>query len=96
MNRDETEQWSDWRWQFSNRIKGLDALSKLLQLTSSEKEIYRDVIAQYRYAVTPYYLSLIDWSDPNDPIRKQCIPDPKEISFSLPGSGEDPMACIKG
>jgi len=92
MNRGQTEQWSDWRWQFSNRIKGLDALSEFLQLTYSEKEIYRDVIALYRYAVTPYYLSLIDRSDPNDPIRKQCIPDPREIMFSLQGSEEDPLA----
>ncbi len=92
MNRGETGHWSDWRRQFSNRIKGLDALSGLLQLTSSEIKIYRDVIALYRYAVTPYYLSLIDWSDPDDPIRKQCIPDPGEIRFSLPGSEEDPLA----
>ncbi len=83
---------SDWRWQFSNRIKGLSALSKLLRLTPSETGLYRDLISEYRYAVTPYYLSLIDWSDPNDPIRRQCIPDPREITFSLPGSEKDPLA----
>jgi lysine 2,3-aminomutase len=34
---------------------------------------------------------LINWSDPADPIRKQCIPDPLEIRFSLPGSEKDPL-----
>ena len=92
MSGSEAGQWSDWRWQLSNRTRGLGALSEFLQLASHEEEIYRDVIARYRYAVTPYYLSLIDWSDPDDPIKKQCIPDPREISFSLPGSEEDPLA----
>ena len=92
INRGETKHWSDWRWQFSNRIKGLDTLSELLQLTCSEREVYRDLTALYKYAVTPYYFSLIDWLDPDDPIRKQCIPDPREIEFSLPGSEEDPLA----
>ncbi|OEU49032.1 MAG: hypothetical protein BA861_04925 [Desulfobacterales bacterium S3730MH5] len=86
------EKWSDWRWQFSNRIKDIDALSGLLQLTSSEAGLYKDLIEKYRYAITPYYLSLIDWSDPDDPIRKQCIPDLREIKFLLPGSEDDPLA----
>jgi len=86
------EEWSEWHWQFSHRIKGLNALSELLQLSPSEIGLYKDLITEYRYAVTPYYLSLIDWSDPNDPIRRQCIPDPREITFSLPGSERDPLA----
>ncbi len=56
------------------------------------RKCYDKLICRYRWAATPYYLSLIDWSDPNDPIRRQCIPDPKEITFYLDGSEDDPLA----
>ncbi|MBR6812421.1 MAG: hypothetical protein IKM51_03515, partial [Oscillospiraceae bacterium] len=35
-------------------------------------------------AVTPYYLSLIDLSDPLDPIRRQGIPSPEEGVIDAP------------
>ena len=44
----------------------------------------------YPLAITPYYLSLIQSDNGNDPIRTQCIPDPQEISYS-DGSPEDPL-----
>lgn len=31
--------------------------------------------------VTPYYLSLIDWSDPDDPIRKMALPSVEELNL---------------
>jgi len=49
------------------------------------------LIARYQYAIPPYYLSLIDWSNPADPIRKQCVPDLRELTFSMPDSEEDPL-----
>ncbi len=52
---------------------------------------YDSLISLYRWAATPYYLSLIDWSDPDDPVRRQCIPDLKEITFCLDGSEDDPL-----
>ena len=30
-------------------------------------------------AITPYYLSLINLDDPNDPVRKQAIPTIREL-----------------
>jgi len=47
--------------------------------------------SRYPFAVTPYYLSLIDWSNPADPIKRQCIPTQKELTFTLPDSEEDPL-----
>ena len=34
--------------------------------------------------VAPYYMRLIDWEDPDDPIRKMAIPSIEE--FNLQGS----------
>ena len=46
--------------------------------------------AKYPLAITPYYLSLINPDDPDDPIRKQAIPSIEEISMGEMGM-EDPL-----
>lgn len=83
-------QWRDWRWQVSNRLRSLDDIAGLLGLEAREVSRYRRLVGTFRYAVTPYYLSLIDWSDPDDPVRKQCIPDPLETEFRMVGDA-DPL-----
>lgn len=40
----------------------------------------RRVTAEYPMSVTRYYASLIDQNDPNDPIRRMCIPSAAELS----------------
>jgi lysine 2,3-aminomutase len=87
-----TGQWRDWRWQFANRVRDLASLTELLEVPFHERHIYEELTARYPYAITPYYFSMIDWMDPKDPIKRQCVPDLREILFSLPGSEEDPLA----
>jgi lysine 2,3-aminomutase len=48
------------------------------------------VTERYPLSITPYYLSLINLDDPDDPIRKQAIPSIQEISMSAMGF-EDPL-----
>ncbi len=86
------DEWLDPKWQLSNRLTSLAHLEKLLDLSREDARLLKEVIDTYNYAVTPYYLSLIDFEDANDPIMKQCLPDPREILFSLPGSDPDPLA----
>jgi lysine 2,3-aminomutase len=87
--------WRNWRWQFANRARTIGDLSAILDIKDDDIPFYKGLISTYRYAVTPYYLSLIDPSDPADPIKKQCLPDPKELTFRLPGSNEDPLAELR-
>ena len=51
-------------------------------------------------AITPYYLSLIDLNDPNDPIRRQAIPTASELHRSkadlLDPLHEDTDSPVKG
>ena len=63
------EQWNDWKWQVRNRIETVDQLKKYFPLTAEEEEGVRNALQHLRMAITPYYLSLIDPSDPHDPIR---------------------------
>lgn len=83
------EDWEDWRWQMKQRIKDVSTLEKLLPLRFEELEEIKTVGETYRWAVSPYYLSLIDKSDPHDPIRLQSLPSSLEL---MDFSGEaDPM-----
>ena len=56
------------------------------------------IIQRYPLCVNPYYLSLIDRDDPNDPIRKMCIPDIHEFSEGgqADTSGEADNTVIQG
>ena len=69
--------WNDWKWQIKNRINTLEEISKYVHLTKEEKKglVLTERLA---FAITPYFLSLIDPFDPNCPIRKQCIPTSNE------------------
>ena len=67
------EKWNDWRWQLSNRINSLDEVAAVLNLTDEERAgLTAD--DKFRVDITPYFASLIDPDDPNDPIRRQVIP----------------------
>ncbi|MRR16383.1 MAG: KamA family radical SAM protein [Deltaproteobacteria bacterium] len=72
--------WLDWRWQFKNRVTSLTGLAGILDRPVAEVEKLRAVHAAYPLAVTPYYLSLIQFDDPSDPLAVQCLPDLREIS----------------
>ena len=80
------QQWNDWRWQMLNRLRTLEDISCLLDLKPYHKARFKRLLDTFHCSITPYYLSLIkDISDPDDPIRKQCVPDLKELEFQKVG-----------
>ena len=72
------EKWNNWRWQLSHRLNTLEEIEKILNLTDSEREALATQ-GLFRVDITPYFISLIDPDDPNDPIRKQVIPTATEM-----------------
>jgi lysine 2,3-aminomutase len=84
------DEWNDSGWQLKNRLTTPDQLSRLLSLTPHQQLRYRRLLEYFHYSITPYYLSLIDWSNPEDPIRKQCIPDMRELELRVVGDN-DPL-----
>ena len=67
------ERWNDWRWQMSNRVNTVEEIGRVLNLTDDERAGL-STPDKFRVDITPYFLSLIDPDDPNDPIRRQVIP----------------------
>ncbi len=84
------EQWTDWKWQIRNRIHDVDELAGIINMSPREKEIIREVGSKFRWAVSPYYASLMDPTDINCPVRKQAIPCISEVED--PHGVLDPMA----
>ena len=84
------EKWNDWRWQLSHRVNELAEIEQILNLTDEEREGL-SAPDKFRVDITPYFISLIDPDDPNDPIRKQVIPLGREQS-AFTGMMEDSLA----
>jgi len=72
------EKWNDWRWQLSHRLNTADEIEKVIPLSDSERKALNSSHL-FRVDITPYFISLIDPHDPNDPIRKQVIPTEAEM-----------------
>jgi lysine 2,3-aminomutase len=84
------ELWNDWKWQVKNRITTVEDLKRYMPLTESEEEGVRKCLENLRMSITPYYLSLMDPNNQNDPIRKQAIPTSNELLRSK-ADQDDPL-----
>lgn len=48
-------------------------------LTANEKNMLEKVCETFNFQASKYYLSLIDWTNPYDPLRRMVIPDIQEL-----------------
>ena len=64
---------------------GEAGLDRIPFLTRTEREDLGRVVRGFPWAVTPYFLSLIRWEDPQDPVRRQVVPHPDELGVASPG-----------
>lgn len=69
-------------------FKRLD--EKGIILSDKEKSDIEEVAKKYPIKISDHYFNLIDWSDENCPIKKQCIPDIRELD-KVTGYKEDPL-----
>ncbi|MHB8962152.1 MAG: KamA family radical SAM protein [Saccharofermentanales bacterium] len=68
------EQWDDYKWQLKYRFTDADEIGKILGLPAEEVSQIAEIGKTYRYAISPYYLSLIDPEDPACPVKLQSVP----------------------
>ncbi|PLX76917.1 MAG: KamA family radical SAM protein [Desulfuromonas sp.] len=69
----------DWKKELQNNITTIDELINKIEITPAEELILREVVDAHPMNIPQYYLDLIDQDDPNDPIRKMCIPSREEL-----------------
>ena len=65
-----------------NIICSIEELPNYADLSPEEKEQLKKVIRIHPMRVSPYYMSLINWKDPNDPVRKIAIPSLEELNLA--------------
>ena len=82
-------QWHDWRWQITHRFTERKQLEEILTLSDREREAFSKSVP-FPMSVTPYYASLLDADDPEQPLRRCVIPtvDERRLSF---GESDDPL-----
>jgi len=74
------EQWKDYKWQLKNRFVRAEDIGEILGLSDEETERIKAVAERYRFAVSPYYLSVIDPDNPSCGVRRQAIPSFDELN----------------
>lgn len=55
------------------------AVDEIPYLSDTEANRLRRITEKYPFFANDYYLSLIDWSDPDDPLRRLIVPSLEEI-----------------
>jgi lysine 2,3-aminomutase len=83
--------WRDWRWQMQHAVRDPALLSRWLGLTSAAGDAVARTARRYPLLATPYYLSLAERPEPDDPIIRQVLPDPREL-VPDPAASPDPLA----
>ncbi|MGM0689556.1 MAG: KamA family radical SAM protein [Bacillota bacterium] len=76
------EDWQDWKWQMANRISNVEKLEKLFTLSEKQKQDFMTIQSKFRWAFTPYFASLMDPLDEKCPVRKQMLPDIREMAMT--------------
>jgi len=92
--------WNDWKWQLRCRIRNLDGLARIFTLSETERAAVLELGDRLPVGITPYYASLIDTEDAQDPLRITMVPtlgefhvDPHEADDPL---GEDHHMAVPG
>lgn len=73
-------------------------LEAIPQLSDKEKNALAKVTDKFMFRTNDYYQKLIDWDDPDDPIRRIVIPDVNELDMwgRLDASDEEDYTILPG
>ena len=83
--------WCNWRWQLKNSVRTIGELSRFLALSDNEIRPEQSIHDTLPIRITPYYLSLLDRSNADQPLRKSVVPVFDEFIVS-PGEASDPLS----
>lgn len=87
-----------WQNQITEGISTAAQLAAAIGLTPEKEAEIARITERYPMMITPYYLSLVDKNDPDDPIARMCIPSMDEFGEggSFDTSGESSNTKMDG
>jgi len=91
---DNTAEKAAWR----KRVRNFYNIEKISQLSYIERWRLKQITRIYPFMANDYYLGLINWDDPDDPIRRLIIPHQRELINwgHLDASNENAVTVSKG
>ena len=80
------------------RVKYIRDIDKVEAMPQEVRDSLRPVTEEYVFRANDYYLNLIDWDDPDDPIRQLIIPREEELNQwgQLDASNEQAVTVARG
>jgi KamA family protein len=80
------------------RVKYVRSVDQVSNIPESQRELLRKVSERYVFRANDYYLGLINWDDPNDPIKQLIIPRAEELNDwgELDASKESLVTVARG
>ena len=80
----------NWQEELQRSICNIEQLRDYVRLSREQEINVRKVVQRHPMMITRYYASLIDWTNPSDPLMKIALPDigEKDLSGSYDTSGE--------
>jgi len=82
----------------AKRVKYVRTVDQVPNIPDKEREKLRRVAERYVFRANDYYLSLINWNDPHDPIKQLIIPRDEELHDwgKLDASNEQSVTVAQG
>lgn len=87
-----------WQEELRNAVQTAEELAPFLGWTPEETKRRAAVANRFPMMITPYYLSLVNPTDPDDPIARMCVPSMDEFDpgGSFDTSGETSNTKLEG
>ena len=63
-----------WKQEFAESIYTIDQLAEYIPLNEEARKMFNEINSLHPMLITKYYMSLINPSDPDDPLRRMIIP----------------------
>lgn len=82
----------------NHRVKYVRSVDQLEQIPERDRRILKQVSERYVFRANDYYLGLINWDDPDDPIKQLIIPREEELNDwgKLDASNEQAVTVERG
>jgi KamA family protein len=82
----------------STRVRYVRDIDKIPGIPPLERAKLKEVAKRYVFRANDYYLGLINWNDPNDPIKQLIIPRVEELADGgeLDASNEQAVTVARG
>jgi KamA family protein len=88
---------AEYREELEKSICSVKQLKRYVDLAPDEAKMLEKIIKVHPMRISPYYISLIDWNNPDDPIRRMAVPSVEELSidgiYDTSGETENTVVC---